>query len=391
MRHQRILVVHNYYKYSGGEDAVFDSEKILLRERGHNVFEYTDTNARIESLGYINSAIQTIWSQPSYHAIKNKLRDVRPDLVHFQNTFMLISPSAYYACVELGIPVIQSLHNYRLICPGALLLRDGKVCEICIDKFIPLAGVFHKCYRGSRAQTAVVTSMLVYHRLIRTWQNNVDMFIATSEFSRQKFIQGGLTAEKIVVKPNIIKQTENTRNENKGYVLFVGRLSVEKGINVLLDAWGQLPDIPVNIIGDGPLRAFIEEYVENRTSVTYLGFVSALRKNELMQGAHFLIFPSTCYENFPMTIIEAFSLGLPVIAPKLGSMLEVVHDSKTGLFYSPGDASDLALKVRWLWEHPDECAEMGRNARREYEEKYTADRNYQMLMDIYTRAADAKS
>jgi glycosyltransferase involved in cell wall biosynthesis len=391
MHNQRVLLIHNYYQYPGGEDVVFALEKSLLMDHGHAVFEYTDSNKHIESLGYINSAVQTIWSQPSYNTIKRILQDVKPDIAHFHNTFMLISPSAYYACVEMGVPVIQTLHNYRLLCPNAYLFRDGAVCEECIDLKNPFPGVFHKCYRDSYSQSAVVAGMLGAHWLFRTWQNKIDFFIVLTEFARQKFIQGGLPENKIIVKPNFVADINVPQRTSVGeYVLYIGHLSSEKGLETLLSAWDRLK-IPLKIAGDGPLREYVQQYTEKTPLIEYLGQVNQQSVGDLLRQARFVVFPSKLYEGLPMTIIESFACGVPVIASNLTARAELIRHAEAGLLYTAGDVADLAAKVEWLWSNPESCVEMGRKARIEYEEKYTPERNYQLLRKIYQMAMENRT
>jgi len=382
----RVLMVHNYYQQPGGEDTVFSLEKSLLLEHGHSVFEFTDSNKRIEAVGYINSAVRTIWSGSSYNEILKIIKDGRPDIAHFHNTFMLISPSVYYACAELGIPVVQTLHNYRLVCPNAYLFRDGAICEDCLNWKNPLPGVFHKCYRNSYAQSVIVAGMLGIHRLIRTWQNKIDYYISLTEFARQKFIQGGLPAKKIIVKPNFVKSVDIADRTGIGeYALYIGRLSYEKGVETLLSAWDTL-QIPLKIIGDGPLRESVKKYADNSPFIDYLGQLNNTLVIDLFKKARFLVFPSRLYEGLPMSIIEAFSCGVPVIASDLPSRVGLIRDFETGILYSSDASANLAAKVGWLWNHPEESARMGRNARKEYEDRYTPEQNYQMLIEIYEKA-----
>jgi glycosyltransferase involved in cell wall biosynthesis len=381
-----VLILHNRYQHSGGEDAVFAAESALLRENGHTVIENLENNQRISSMGKMSVVSQTLWSRASYNKIRDVIIRAHPDIAHFHNTFPLISPSAYYACHAEGIPVVQTLHNYRLLCPVATLYRDNAICEECLGKTIPWPGIYHGCYHRSRAQTAVVTSMLGFHRLAGTWRNQVDLYIALTEFARQKFIQGGLPVEKIVVKPNFVYPDPGIKTQRGDFALFVGRLSPEKGINTLVLAWNNEGRVPLKIVGDGPMKDKVDQLAQTNSGVEFLGTLERSNLIMLMKEARFLILPSECYEGLPMTIIEAFACQLPVIAPDLGSSGELVADHFSGLLFNPGDPIDLAAKVKWAWEHPLELAEMGRNARREYEEKYTADRNYGMLMEIYQKA-----
>jgi len=293
--------------------------------------------------------------------------------------------------------VVQTLHNYRLLCPAAIFQRDGRVCEDCLGH-VPWRGVLHACYRDSRAATAAVALMLSVHRWLGTWSKMVDCYIALTEFARAKFIEGGLPAEKIVVKPNFVHPDPMAVNHQssianhkspQGSALFVGRLSPEKGVRTLLAVWRRLGNrIPLRVVGDGPLRVELEaEAVRHGlSSVCFHGWLAPERTIEVIKVARFLVFPSESYETFGRVAVEAFACAVPVIASRLGAMQEIVEDGRTGLHFTPGDADDLAAKVEWAWTHPDEMQEMGRAARAEYEFKYTAERNYPMLMEIYERA-----
>lgn len=383
----QILLVHNAYQDSGGEDTAFCNETCLLRRAGHEVEEYRDNNNRIRELSPIRLGLQTIWSECSRKKLRDVLMEFRPDVVHFHNTFPLISPAAYWAGHELGIPVVQTLHNYRLLCPGAALYRDGNVCEDCLQKTVKWPGVLHSCYRGSQAATGAVAAMLATHRFLGTWQQKVSVYIALSEFSRRKFIEGGLPAAKIAVKPNFVACDPGARDSTGEYVLFVGRLSREKGPELLLRAWKKLRlAIPLRIVGDGPLRDELEREVVGLNNVAFDGTLERALVRDFMKHARFLVLPSQCYENFPSVIAEAYACGVPVVAPRLGAMAEIVRDGVTGLHFEPCSTEDLAAKVEWAWAHPVSMEEMGRAARAEFEAKYTAERNYQLLMEIYEQA-----
>lgn len=387
----RVLLVHNHYLRPGGEDTVFEAERSLLEHMGHKVITFVENNARLKNMNPFKAAANAVWSKDAQQKLRRVIQQTRPDIAHFHNTFLMISPAAYYTCKEAGVPVVQTLHNYRLICPSALLRREGQICEDCVGKAVPWPGVLHGCWRGSRAETAVVATMLTVHRLMKTWQEQVDVYIALTEFARQKFIEGGLPPEKIMVKPNFVEPDPGEGRHKGGYALFVGRLSSEKGVRTLLSAWRWLKNTRLKIVGDGPLldeaRNFIQR--EGLNMVELLGRKSRSEVFALMKKAKVLIFPSEWYEGFPMTLAEAFATGLPAVASRLGAMAEIVEDGRTGLLFEPGAPDDLAAKVEWAWTHPKEIAEMGRNARREYELKYTAERNYELLMQIYRRAMKA--
>lgn len=388
----KILLIHNFYRHPGGEDVAFRSEADLLRSKGHQVFEFTENNSKLSREHMLKAATNAVWSRESYHNIRNVISRVKPDIAHFHNTFLRISPAAYYACKEAGIPVVQTLHNYRLICPNALLMRNGKVCEECIRKMIPWPGVLYGCWRQSRVQTMVVSTMLAVHRQLRTWTEQVDAYVALTEFGRQKFVQGGIPVEKIAVKPNFVHPDPGERpfNDKGAFALFVGRLSVEKGIQTLLRAWKSAQHIPLKVVGDGPLRSLMNND-EQSTGVVFLGRRPRNEIMTLMKESRFLIFPSEWYETFGLSIIESFACGRPVIASRLGAMAEIVEDGHTGLLFEAGSAEDLAEKVIWAWNHPDKMAEMGQNARSVYLEKYTAEKNYSQLMDIYYRVIVSKN
>lgn len=387
----KILLVHNVYQQPGGEDVVFEQERQLLSSFGHEVLTYVRSNHENEGSSLIDRiglAKRTVWASDTRQEFAALLRRERPDVVHVHNTFMRISPSIYSACREARVPVVQTLHNYRLVCPAAILYRDGHPCEDCLEHSL-WQGVRHGCYRDSRAATGAVALMLAAHRTARTWTRNVDRYITLTDFARRKFIDAGLPAGKISVKPNFVARDPGRRKDRGSYALFVGRLSPEKGLATLLSAWEKLPQqIPLSIVGDGPMRPGLEERSASR-SLSAVCFRGRLPHEQIVgaiHGARFLIFPSQWYEGFPMTIAESFACGVPVICSRLGAMREIVEDGRTGLHYTPGDPEDLAKKVQWAWDHPEELERMGEAARKEYETKYTAEKNYPQLMEIYQQA-----
>lgn len=383
----KIFVAHNYYQQPGGEDTVFAAETELLRRNGHEVIVYTESNERIKTMNIISKTWNTLWSSDTKQNIIGVLKRHRPEVAHFHNTFPLISPSAYYACKEADVPVIQSLHNPRLICPAARLYRDGKVCEDCIGKTPPWPGIIHGCYHTSVAHTSIVASMLTLHRLLKTWERVVDKYIVFTEFYRNKFIQGGIPSEKIVLKPHFVDPDPGCKkSENGEYALFIGRLDEEKGVRTMLKAWQQLSDIPLKIRGDGRLLEEVKDY-KRKHSLESIEIVQRLNKGELyelIKESKFLVWPSEgYYETFGMVAAEAYACGVPVIASKTGILSENVEDGYTGLHFMPGDAEDLCAKVRWAWNNPESVSRMGKAARRVYENKYTPEINYKMLINIY--------
>ena len=386
-----ILIVHNYYQQSGGEDQVFTDEANLLEAQGHQVLRYTVHNNAVANINPMTLAGVTVWNRTIYRELRQLLRQEKPQVVHFHNSFPLISPAAYYAARAEGVPVVQTLHNYRLLCPNAVFFRDGQVCEDCLGKFVPWSGVVHACYKGSRATTGMVAAMLTVHRVLQTWTETVDLYIALTQFARQKFIQGGFPAEKIVVKPNFVHPDPGPGEGCGGYALFVGRLSPEKGIGLLLRAWEKLRGkVALKIVGDGPLAPQVLKEVGRLPGVEWLERRSSDEVYELMGKAKMLILPSEWYETFGRVAVEAFAKGTPVIAANIGAVAEVVESGRTGLNFRPGDPEDLAAKVEWALTHPDVLAQMRQEARAEFEAKYTAEQNYQILMEIYESVGTCK-
>jgi glycosyltransferase involved in cell wall biosynthesis len=381
----RILIVHNAYQLRGGEDAVVDAERDLLRDHGHAVEVFERHNDELKTLPRSTIAADTIWSRQSVTALGAALQRFRPDVVHFHNTFPLISPSAYWAVRDAGLPVVQTLHNFRLHCPQAVYLRDGKVCEDCLGK-LPWRAVLHGCYRDSPAQTAVLAGMLVVHRALGTYRHKVTRYIALGAFARDKFIAGGLPAERVVIKPNFVDFAPPPLGDRTGF-LYVGRLSVEKGVAVLVDAWNRVEGGVLAVAGTGPEAHLLDGVAR----LTALGAVPGDAVRARMATVTALVLPSICYEGFPRTLVEAFACALPVIASRLGPLIDLIEDGVTGLLFEAGNAADLAEKMQWAQTHPQEMAAMGRNARSKYEAEFSAERNYPQLIAIYDEAIRAVS
>jgi glycosyltransferase involved in cell wall biosynthesis len=347
------------------------------------VRQYTADNHRIDTMGRLELAKTTLWSSASHRDVSQILADPA-DVAHFHNTFPLVSPAAYYAAARKGAAVVQTLHNYRLLCPNAVFFRDGRVCEDCLGKTIPWPGVVHACYRQSRTASAGVAGMLTFHRGLKT-STRVDVYIALTEFARRKFIQGGIPEDRIVVKPNFVADPGIGTHEGR-YVLFVGRLAPEKGIETLIEAWRTVRRdhaVSLKVVGSGPsdsMAANMEPGIE------WLGWRSQEEVVQLMKQARILVFPSRHYEGLPVTIIEAFATGLPVAGSAIGSVGEVIVDGQTGRLFPPGDAGRLADILSTMLSEPEAVHEMGCRARSTYEANYTPARNYRRMMDIYDRA-----
>lgn len=384
----KILILHNCYKQPGGEDGTVQRETVLLRAAGHHVTTYFRHNRDINE-GSLFSKIETgskaIWARDSYREVAALLNSEKPDLAHFHNTFHLISQSAYYACRDANVPVVQTLHNYRLFCAPGIFYRKGGICEECLQHSL-LRGVLHGCYRESHAQSAAVALTLAIQQQMQTWTRIVDCYIAPTNFVRKKFVAAGLPQEKVLVKPNFVDPDPCERSNTGEYAIFAGRLTAEKGLRTVIAAWALLEKrIPLFIVGDGPLRNELEQEAaqQGMSNVVFRGSLPNADTIRMMKGAKFLIFPSEWYETFGTTIVEAFACGVPVFCSKLGAMEELVADGRTGLHFMPGDPAELAARVKWAWGHPEEMNEMGHAARREYEAKYTPKRNYDLLMTAY--------
>ena len=345
----KILQCHNYYQQAGGEDQVFDDERHLLESNGHEVVRFTRHNDVLNDMPKWKAALATVWNRKIVVELRNTIRRERPAIVHFTNTFPLISPSAYYAVRREGAKIVQSLHNYRLLCPNALFLRDGQVCELCLGRRVAWSAIRYSCYRNSRTATTAVAAMLAFHRSIGTWSRVVDQFFALTEFGRRKFIEGGLPPDRIAVKPNFMRVDPGAGDGRGGYAVFVGRLSAEKGLDTVLSAWKTNGiDLPLRIVGDGPLSERVQQAALENPRITWLGRQPTDRVLEIVGNAAFLVLPSVWYEGFPKTIVESFAKGTPVITSNLGSMAEVVEDRRTGLLVPPADAQSLAGAIQSL-------------------------------------------
>lgn len=380
MSPQRILFIHNRYQQRGGEDEVVDSEIRLLRDRGHVVELYQRDNHEIPEHGMMRTAAGSIWSGFTWRDMQSELDHFRPDLVHVHNTFPLISPSVYWAASRYQVPVVQTLHNFRLFCVQAMFLRNGSVCEDCLGS-VPWRGVLRGCYRGSRSQSGALAVSLAAHRVLGTFRNKVSRYIALNEFCREKFIEGGLPRERVCVKPNFVDVQQPPQGPRSG-ALFVGRISAEKGADVLVRAVRKMNDLKLTVIGAGPEQ----DRLALLPGVRSIGWQDQDAVHAHMRSSSYLVMPSVWYENFPRTLVEAFACGLPVIASRIGALAELVEPGRTGLLFDPGSADSLQKTLDWAEQNPDRMREMGANAREVYEREYTAERNYEKLMSIYSDA-----
>jgi len=383
----RVLLVHCRYQIRGGEDECVEFERRLLHDAGIEVDLYEDDNRRVDETGRLRAAVDTVWSTRSHRAIRERLRAGVYDVVHVHNFFPLISPAVHHAARAEGCAVVQTLHNYRLLCPNGIFFRDGRVCEDCLGRSVAWPAVAHACYRGSRPASAAIAAMLSTHRLLGTWRDKVDAFIALNEFGRRKFIEGGLPAERIVVKPNFVTPDPGVGDGRGGFALFVGRLTPEKGVATLIEAWRGLGDrIPLKIVGDGPLIEQVAEAAAEVPGIEFLGRRPLAEFYDLAGRASVFVFPSTWYEGFPRVIMECFARGTPIVASAIGPIAEVVSDGATGVHFRAGDAQDLAAKVERLLARPGALAAMREAARAEFEAKYTAKIAIERTLAVYQRA-----
>ena len=383
----KLLLCHAHYQVRGGEDESFAAEAAMLERHGHQVVRVVRDNTTIASRSQLAVAGQTIWNHAEYREIRRVIRSHRPDLMHCTNLFPLISPSAYYAARAEGVPVVQSLRNYRLSCLNSFLFRDGRVCEDCLGRMVAWHGVWRGCYRDSRAGSAVVASMLSLHRAVGTWRRMVDAYFTVSEFSRRKLIEAGVPAHACFVKPNFVHPDPGIGDGRDGSAIFVGRLSPEKGVAELIEAWKLIgPTLRLRIVGDGPLRDAVRRAAAECPSIEWLGRREPGEVLDLIGRATLLVMPSQWYETFGRTIVEAFAKGTPVVATRLGAMAELVEHGRNGLLVQPGDIAGIVAAVRVIAEQTLASARMRREARATYERSFTESRNYAMLMDIYERA-----
>lgn len=386
----RILIGHNQYQNFGGEDAAALTEMKLLQDKGHDVHLYSRTNAELKnfSIGEKSRFMWYLaWSEQSYQELRKIIREFKPAIAHFHNIYFMMSPAVYYACKDEGVPVVQSLHNFRPLCVNGLFYRDNHVCEDCLNGSL-FNGIRHKCYQESYLISALVARMLKAHRKMGTWKNMINAYITATEFTRQKYISAGFAAEKIFIKPNLFYPAPHGTSQDKGYGLYMGRLSEEKGLDMLVKAWKDIDQLPLKIAGDGPQRQYLSGYIQNNKikNIELLGHVvqDQQQYKALMQGAKFIIVPSVCYENFPRIVAEAMAYGIPVIASRLGSLKEIIQHEVDGFLFEAGNPHDLAEKVSQCL-HTSRYNEMKKHALMKYAEKYSAEVNYETLLNIYRK------
>lgn len=385
----KVLILHNHYRERGGEDEVVCAEKKMLEHYGHDTALFSSSNDEIQHYSFIQKSRfllqESVWSSRYYKQVLELIVREKPDLAHIHNTFYLLSPSVYQACHEMNLPVIQTLHNYRFLCPIGTFYRDGKVCEECLDVGRS-AAVKHKCWQDSYLASWALTRIIDRFEEKKIFFDYVTKAVALSEFCKKKYVEAGFPEDKITVKPNFadIPSVSDVRKER--HVVFVGRLAEYKGISTLIHAFKMNPGIQLRMVGDGPMYQEIKKETRNISNIQLLGRLPYEQTLGELAKAAFLIFPSSCYETFGKAVVDAFGCGTPVVVSDGGAARELVEDGRTGLIFRTDDVNELSDKIAWMDRHRDRMKEMGANARKVYEDKYTQERNYQQLMKVYQEA-----
>lgn len=390
----RILLAHNFYGSAApsGENQVFEAEKALLQSRGHELAEFTRDSDEIRGQGIwgaIKGAAATPWNPWAARAIRQVVARFRPDVVHVHNTFPLLSPAIFHALAGTGVARVLTLHNYRLFCSAAIPMRAGKVCTDCLDRRSVLPALQHGCYRNSRLATAPLALNVALHRAAGTWTNEVDAFIALTEFQRERVVDAGLPASRVHAKPNFYPGSPVVVPwaQRKPYIVFAGRLTAEKGVATLVRAWqlwGQ--DAPeLRVLGGGELRGELERMAAG-LPVRFMGQLSAAEAQQQIAEASLLVLPSECFEGFPMVVREAYAFGTPAAVSNLGPLPSIVKQGESGVVFEAGKPASLLEALRHAWCTSGLLEQLGRGARAAFEAHYTEDANYATLMAIYGKA-----
>ncbi|GHF36071.1 glycosyltransferase involved in cell wall biosynthesis [Deinococcus metalli] len=387
----KVVMAHTFYKQKGGEDESYRAEARLLEDHGHHVVRYERHNRELDGLPAAQIALKTLWNAQSAREVGLVAADAGADVVHFQNTFPLMSPAVYSAARRRGAAVVQALRNYRHSCVNGLLFRDGHLCESCSGRSFALPGIQHRCYRHSTVGSAVVATMQSTHKLLRTYERHVDLFIAVSGFVRQKYIEFGIDPDRIVVKPNFVYPDPGAQLAPGSYALFVGRLSAEKGVRRLVEVWlRERPGLDLRIVGDGAERGDLEALAGSDARISFLGGLSLPQTYAQIAGAAFVVVPSEWYEPFGRTAIEGLAHGTPVVCSAIGGLAEIVEDGVTGFTFEAGDAESMTAALRRAVSRVDD-GQLRVNARAAYERSYSPQANYEILMSAYHHAADHRA
>lgn len=388
----RVLQVHNKYRSGwGGEDTVADLEAELLCRHGHDVERFSAWTRELDNAGPLRllaAGFAAVWSPGSYSAMKRATGRYKPDLVHVHNDFPLLSPSIFWACSRAAVPVVQTLHNYRIACANALLLRGERPCEDCVGHF-PWPALRHRCYGLSLSRTAALVARNVLHRSLGTYQHKVHAFIALTEFSKQVFLRAGLPANRVFVKPNFLSSPAALLLPRLPRMAFSGWMTRAKGVHLLLRAWNEIRPAgwQLLLIGDGPERAGLQRESAANPGILWCDSQPRDRVIELAAASRYAVVPSLAYENLPMAVLEALSVGTPVIAPEHGAFPGIISNNHEGLLFSPGDSTSLENALRAALAAPESVwNQWSSNARSRFLREYTSKANYTQLMAIYDQA-----
>ncbi len=388
----KILVVHNYYREAGGERVSLSAQVSLLQSRGHDVIQFTRNSSEIDEYNIFRKVKffqETVFSSQTYRDITAIIKENKPQIAHIHNVFPLISPSVYLALHNHNIPIVQTIYNFRFLCPNGLFYTNGQICEKCI-----LGNTFHairfRCFRNSRSLSALYGLTIALHRKVGTF-DLIKAFVVPAEFTGQKLIEGGIATKenmhtiKYILPKNVPQMRVGNLSKEKVDFVFIGRLSREKGIWTLLHAFRKIKGVTLKILGDGPLIVSIQSWLQQNhiSNIELVGFVSGQKKWELLSSAVATIVPSIWYENSPFTVLESMAVGTPVIGSAIGSLPEIIQHQKTGLLFKPGDSEDLFQKLEWIKNNPEKGLQMGRNAQIEFKLQYDSEIYYHQLMAIY--------
>lgn len=393
MKKVNVLMAHNYYQVPGGEDTVFYNEVKMLEKNGHNVTKYTRNNNEIKG-GVFNKlrlGIDTIFSLKTYKEVKKLIDENNIDVVHVHNTLPLISPSIYYAAKAKKIPVVQTIHNFRLLCPGSTFTRNGEICEKCISKGLKQS-LRYRCYRKSLSQTLIMYIMLKLHSIIGIYDKI--NYITLTEFNKQKLLNLVKDERSIYVKPNFIEVRDKSERDLEDYFVFIGRLDELKGINFLVEVWKKIDkNIKLYVIGRGSEEEKLKKIISknNMNNVKLLGFMEREDAFKVIEKCRAIIVPSKWYEGFPMTIAESFSLGVPVIGTRLGNIKSIIDDKYNGLLFEKDNKEQLKEAIEKIFHDKQLNLILGENAYKTFRKNYTDEENYKKLEDIYLNLVGDKS
>jgi glycosyltransferase involved in cell wall biosynthesis len=390
----RVLVVHNRYRSEqpSGENNVVDAEVKLLHHGGVKVGRFERQSDDIASMSLPRKALvplQVPWNRSARAELATRLRVERPDVVHVHNTFPLLSPSVLAACADARVPVVATLHNYGLVCPPGTLYRDGHVCTDCVGR-APVPAVRHGCYRGSAVATLPMAVNLVANR--HRWRTGVTRFFCISDAQRRLLVDAGLPADRLTVKHNFVTDPGVRRTGAGEHVLFLGRLTEEKGVSLLMAAWHRLGGslgLPLVIAGTGPLSDEVAAWASGRDDVSYVGLQSSAECRDLAARAAVMVAPSAWLEAFGLVVVEAMAAGVPTVAPAHGAFEELISDGVTGLLHTPGSAPSLADALRDAVRDPERNRKMGEAARERYEQDFTPETGLRRLIEGYEAAITA--